>query len=111
MVKQKKPSFFKYSDETYWRPFLIYKYEQRRDIFKLLKKVMKYNSRDVYVGGTFYLLDLVEADYATLREYVNKIEEEERRQLIVPESEGSAQLSIKKKSEGQESGPVNFSRQ
>ena len=34
---------------------------------------MKYNSRDEYVGGTFYLLDLVEADYTTLREYVNKI--------------------------------------
>jgi len=48
-----------------------------------MKKVMKYNSRDNYVGGTFYLLDLVEADYATLRQYVKKIEDEERQQLIV----------------------------
>ena len=57
----------KYSNEVYWRPFLIYKYEQRKEIFKLYKKVMKYNSRDEYKGGTFYLLDLVEADFTTLR--------------------------------------------
>ena len=44
--KKKKPSFFKYSDENYWRPYFIYKYEERKEIFKLYKRVMKYNNRD-----------------------------------------------------------------
>ena len=40
---------------------------------------MKYNSRADYQGGIFYLLNLVEADYPTLMEYVTKIEEEEKK--------------------------------
>jgi hypothetical protein len=80
--KGKKQGFFKYSDENYWRPFLIYKYEERKEIFKLYKKIMKYNSRAEYQGGIFYLLNLVEADEPTLREYVSKIEEGERLALV-----------------------------
>lgn len=38
---------------------------------------MKYNSRAEYQGGTFYLLNLVEADYPTLLQFVQKMEEEE----------------------------------
>ena len=74
---------------------------------------MKYNSRDEYVGGNFFLLDLVEAEYSTLREYVAKIEEEERLQLIAPDDEDeSGQESGKGASEEKSSnGPVNYSRQ
>ena len=38
---------------------------------------MKYNNRETYLGGVFYLLDLVEADEATLRQFVDKIESDE----------------------------------
>jgi hypothetical protein len=38
---------------------------------------MKYNNRETYLGGIFYLLDLVEADEHTLRKFVDKIESEE----------------------------------
>ena len=37
---------------------------------------MKYNSRAEYKGGIFYLLNVIEADYPTLLEYVNKVEKE-----------------------------------
>lgn len=40
---------------------------------------MKYNSRQEYQGGLFYLLDLVEVDYSVLHDYVAKIEEEEQK--------------------------------
>lgn len=39
---------------------------------------MKYNNREEYQGGNFYLLDLVEADHRTLEEFVDKIESEEQ---------------------------------
>lgn len=43
---------------------------------------MKYNNRDEYQGGNFYLLDLVGADYATQAQFVKKIEEEEKQQQV-----------------------------
>jgi hypothetical protein len=43
--KSKKPGFFKYSDENYWRPFLIWKYAERKEEINTYKKMMKYNSR------------------------------------------------------------------
>ena len=47
---------------------------------------MKYNNRDEYQGGNFYLLDLVEAGQATLTEFVDKIEEAEKEQVIIPDN-------------------------
>jgi hypothetical protein len=38
---------------------------------------MKYNNRESYLGGIFYLLDLVEVDERTLKLFVDKIEKEE----------------------------------
>lgn len=43
---------------------------------------MKYNNREEYQGGNFYLLDLVEADQRTLAEFVNKIESEEQAHIV-----------------------------
>lgn len=34
---------------------------------------MKYNNRDEYQGGNFYLLDLVDAGQATLTQFVDQI--------------------------------------
>ena len=75
--KKKKPGFFKYNDEHFWRPMFIHKYEEQKEKFKLYKRIMKYNNRETYLGGVFYLLDLVEADEATLRQFVDKIESDE----------------------------------
>ena len=77
LKKNKKAGFFKYNDEHFWRPMFIYKYEQQKQKFKLYKRIMKYNNRETYLGGIFYLLDLVEADEHTLRKFVDKIESEE----------------------------------
>ena len=55
----------------------IHKYEEQKEKFKLYKRIMKYNNRETYLGGVFYLLDLVEADEATLRQFVDKIESDE----------------------------------
>ena len=38
---------------------------------------MKYNNRESYLGGIFYLLDLVQVDYRTLENFVSKIESDE----------------------------------
>lgn len=35
---------------------------------------MKYNTRECYLGGIFYLLDLVEVNERTLKYFVERIE-------------------------------------
>jgi hypothetical protein len=69
--KAKKAGFFKYSDEHYWRPFLIWNYAERKEEINKYKKMMKYNSRGEYEGGNFNALVMRNADETKLDEFVN----------------------------------------
>lgn len=60
--KDKKPGFFKYSDENYWRPFLIWDYFNRKPDISMYKKMMKFNSRGEYEGGNFTALVMRNVD-------------------------------------------------
>jgi hypothetical protein len=44
----KKQGFFKNADENYWRPFFIHDYANQKEMIKMYKNVLKFNSRGEY---------------------------------------------------------------